>query len=73
MESKRKAVCPPRVGRLIELSQWGKYHLAQDFSLLILHEKTNGFDKVVKRSGGKVYIDEEAFFRWIDEQQATPE
>lgn len=35
---------------------------------LIFNEKTNGFNKVVKRIGRKVLIDEKAYFEWIDQQ-----
>lgn len=35
---------------------------------LVFHSKTNGFDKVVKRVGKKVLIDEKAFFEWVQEQ-----
>jgi len=35
---------------------------------LIFHEKTNGFDRVVKRVAGRVLIDETAFFQWVEAQ-----
>lgn len=28
----------------------------------------NGFDKVIRRAGRRVLIDEQAFFQWLDEQ-----
>lgn len=34
---------------------------------LIFKEHENGFHKVVKRIGGKILIDEDLFFKWIDE------
>ena len=35
---------------------------------LVFHADRNGFDKVVKRAGRRVLIDEEAFFEWVEEQ-----
>lgn len=34
---------------------------------LVFHAKTNGFDKVIKRIGRRVLIDEKAFFLWVDQ------
>lgn len=33
---------------------------------LIHHEKTNNFDSVIVRVGGKVLLDETAFVNWIE-------
>ena len=38
---------------------------------LIFHSKTNGFDKVIKRVGRTVLIDEAAFFRWVEQNNAS--
>jgi len=38
---------------------------------LVFHEKKNGFQAVIKRVGGRVLIDEQAFFDWVDEQNQT--
>lgn len=35
---------------------------------LIFHAKANGFDKVIRRVGRRVLIDEQAFFAWVDQQ-----
>jgi hypothetical protein len=37
---------------------------------LIFHSKTNGFHKVIKKVGRRVLIDEAAFFRWVEENNA---
>jgi hypothetical protein len=37
---------------------------------LIFNEYTNGFDKVVRRMGRRVLIDEAKFFEWLEEQNA---
>jgi len=33
---------------------------------LIFHAKTNDFQKVIKRIGRRILIDEAAFFDWVD-------
>jgi hypothetical protein len=38
---------------------------------LIFHANTNGFNKVVRRAGRRVLIDEAAFFQWVDDQNST--
>jgi len=53
--------------RLIPVKDWQKYHLWPPLGglrHLIFHEKTNGFDRVVRRCGRRVLIDEAAFFEW---------
>ena len=39
---------------------------ADDFRALMFHRDSNGFASCVKRIGRKVYIDEDAFFRWVE-------
>ena len=56
---------------LIAVSQWNKYH---DFPTigalrkLIFYSERNGIDKCVRKIGGRLYIEESAFFEWVDEQ-----
>lgn len=38
---------------------------------LIFFAETNGFNKVVRRIGRRVLIDEAAFFDWVDSQGAA--
>lgn len=55
--------------KLIPVPEWNKYHEWPPLGglrHLIFHEKTNGFDRVVRRIGKRVLIDEEAFFKWVD-------
>lgn len=40
------------------------------FRHLIFHAETNGFNQVIKRVGRRVLIDETAFFRWVEENNA---
>jgi hypothetical protein len=37
---------------------------------LIFHAKSNGFDRVIKRVGRRVLIDEAEFFRWVEENNS---
>lgn len=60
--------------RLIPLTEWPKHHPWPPIGGLrhfVFHAKTNGFDKVVKRAAKRVLIDEAAFFRWVDENNAN--
>tara|TARA_R110002020_G_scaffold220452_1_gene428391 strand:+ start:653 stop:820 length:168 start_codon:yes stop_codon:yes gene_type:complete len=36
----------------------------------VFKAEEKGFSHVVKRAGGKVLIDERAFFEWVEEQNA---
>jgi hypothetical protein len=64
MESKKKP-------RLIPVTKWNEYHIWPPIGglrHLIFFAKINGFDKVVKRAGKTVLIDEDAYFEWLDEK-----
>ena len=55
--------------RLIPLTDWNQHHAWPPIGglrHLVFFEHTNGFDKVVRRVGRRVLIDEAAFFAWID-------
>ncbi len=55
--------------RLIPVPDWPKHHPWPPLGglrHLIFHANTNGFDKVVKRCGRRVLIDEDAFFSWVE-------
>jgi len=57
--------------RLIPLTDWSKYHSWPPHGALrhlVFQSKSNGFDKVIKRVGRRVLIDEDAFFLWVEEQ-----
>lgn len=56
---------------LVLVTEWNKYFSYPTLSLLrklIFNAETNGFKKVVRRIGRRVYIKVDAFFEWIDEQ-----
>lgn len=55
--------------RLIPVPKWNHYHEwppVGGLRHLIFFAKENGFDKVVKRCGRRVLIDEKAFFEWVE-------
>lgn len=54
--------------RLIPVPEWNKHHSwppVGGLRHLIFHAKEKGFDKVVRRVGRRVLIDEAAFFQWV--------
>lgn len=60
--------------RLIPVKNWNDFHLwppQGGLRHLIFHEKTNGFDAVVRRVGRRVLIDEAAFFVWAESKRRT--
>jgi hypothetical protein len=60
--------------KLIPVTQWNKHHTWPPIGglrHLIFHEKTNGFDQVVRRAGRRVLLDEDAFFAWIEKQNPS--
>ena len=57
--------------RLVPASVWPQTHAWPPIGglrHLIFHAKANGFDKVIRRVGRRVLIDEQAFFAWVDQQ-----
>jgi len=58
--------------RLIPIPAWNQYHLwptEAGLRYYIFNAEFNGFDKVIKRIGRRILIDEEAFFNWVDRLQ----
>ena len=58
--------------RLIPVTKWGAYHdwpPIGGLRHLIFNAKTNWFDKVVRRCGRRVLIDEREFLKWVKSQQ----
>jgi len=59
--------------RFIPVNDWPKYHpwpTEKGLRRMVDDEMTNGFHVVVKRVRRRVLIDEAAFFRWVDEEDA---
>jgi hypothetical protein len=62
--------------RLIPLTQWPQHHSWPPIGglrHLVFHRKSNGFDKVIRRAGKRILIDEAAFFEWVAEQNPDAE
>ena len=57
--------------RYIPVPNWEKHHewpRIGGLRNLIFNKDKNGFDKVVKKVGKRVLIDESAFFDWVAKQ-----
>ena len=55
--------------RLIPVTKWNDYHAYPTIGALralIFNAHKNGFDKVIRRVGGRVLIKEDAFFEWVE-------
>jgi hypothetical protein len=55
--------------RLIPLIDWPQHHTWPPIGGLrhLVHNcEKNGFDKVIKKVGSRILIDEEAFFKWAE-------
>ena len=56
-------------GPFIPVTDWNQRHPWPPIGglrHLIFHATSNGFDKVIRRVGRRVLIDEAAFFAWVD-------
>ncbi len=59
--------------RLIPLTEWNQYHSWPPLGglrYLVFHAKSNGFDKVIRRVGRRILLDEPSFFEWVEEQNS---
>ncbi len=57
--------------RVLTVSEWVESHPWPPIGglrHLIFHAKSNGFERVIRRIGRRVLIDEMAFFEWVDAQ-----
>ncbi len=55
---------------LIPLSKWNDYYdypTVGALRQLVFYEDTNGFNKVVRRVGKRIYIKTSEFFKWVEE------
>lgn len=62
---------PRQSSKIIPLIDWPKHHAWPPIGglrHLVFHADKNGFNKVVRRAGRRVLLDEKAFFAWLDEQ-----
>lgn len=57
--------------RLVPVPKWNADHEWPPIGglrWLIFNAEHNGFASVIKRAGGRVLIDEDAFFKWVETQ-----
>ena len=57
--------------KLIPVTEWNHFHIwptTQALRYYIFNAELNGFDKVIKRVGRRLLIDEAAFFKWVEER-----
>jgi hypothetical protein len=57
--------------RLIPVTKWPELHAWPPIGglrHLIFNAHSNGFAAVIRRIGGRVLIDEAAFFAWVDQE-----
>jgi len=57
--------------KLIPLTEWPNYHPHPSIGglrHLVFHAQKNGFNKVIRRIGRRVLINEAAFFEWVELQ-----
>ena len=63
--------------RQIPLTKWPDYHPYPNVSglrHLVFKAGSNGFDKVIRRVGRRILLDENAYFAWVEEQNTkTPQ
>ncbi|MBQ9688187.1 hypothetical protein IJV79_00975 [bacterium] len=55
---------------LIPVSKWNDFHpypTVKALRQLIFFKEQNGFDKVLRKIGGRIYILESEFFKWVEE------
>lgn len=65
---------PPHIPRLIPIKDWPKYHAwppAGGLRWLVFNSAKNGFEGSIRRVGARVLIDEDAFFEWVENQDAN--
>ena len=56
---------------LIPVSQWNRYHdypTVGALRSLIFFADKNGIDECVRKIGGRLYIEENAFFEWVEKR-----
>ena len=56
--------------RFIPVTKWNDYHSwppQGGLRHLIFNAKENGFDAVIRRKGRRGLIDEQAFFKWMND------
>lgn len=64
-----KQILKEENGGLIPVSKWNDVHsypTVRALRQIIFNKKKNGFEKVLRKIGGRLYICEKDFYAWID-------
>ena len=59
---------------LIPVPKWKEHHewpTEAGLRYYIFNASFNGFDKVIKKVGRRILIDEERFFDWVEEKNGS--
>ena len=62
--------------RLIPIPEWNNYYsypTQGGLRSLVFNARKNGFEKVIRRIGGRVLIKEDAFFEWVEDTNKIKE
>ena len=54
---------------LIPVSKWNEFHpypTVKSLRQIIFRRNKNGFEKVLRKVGGRLYICEKDYFAWVD-------
>ena len=60
--------------RVITLVDWPRYHdhpSVGGLRWLVFNSKLNGFNKVIRRIGRRILLDEAAYFDWLEDRSYT--
>ena len=62
--------------KLIPLTEWPNHHSYPPMGqlrALVFNAKDNGFDKVIRRVGKRILLDEAEYYAWVDKQESNRE
>ena len=59
-----------QTNRLIPVTRWNDYYpfpTIGSLRALVFNASKNGFNKVIRKIGGRIVLDERQFFLWVEE------
>lgn len=69
MQENEKNILKQENGGLIPVSKWNEFYpypTVKSLRQIIFRRKKNGFEKVLRKVGGRLYICEKDYFEWVD-------
>lgn len=69
MTTEKEQILKNEENGFIPVSKWNdvhKYPTVKALRQIIFHKDKNGFEKVLRKVGGRLYICEKDFFAWLD-------